>query len=243
LYKLYGMTYVTGQARAGVTDQADGPPASPGPSGRRREVLRLLRAADTPLSIAAVARQLGVHPNTARFHLDALVAGGQVEHAPPAHSRPGRPARLYRPVRRMNPAGPRRYQLLAGILLQCAAAGPEPGARAADAGRAWGRLLAGPGDAAGTWPREPAARLASLLGELGFDPDVPAADGRQQIGLRHCPFLELAQAHAPVVCGIHLGLMQGAMSAWDAPVTVSRLEPFAEPGLCVAHLAPAGDGP
>jgi hypothetical protein len=30
------------------------------------------------------------------------------------------------------------------------------------------------------------------------------------------------------------------MGAWDALVTVNRLEPFAEPDLCVAHLAPAG---
>jgi len=45
-----------------------------------------------------------------------------------------------------------------------------------------------------------------------------------------------------VVCPIHLGLMRGAMEAWESPVTVDRLEAFAEPGLCVAHLAPAGDG-
>jgi predicted ArsR family transcriptional regulator len=86
------------------------------------------------------------------------------------------------------------------------------------------------------------ARLVSLLGELGFDPGVPVCAGRQQIGLRHCPFLELAQARPQVVCAVHLGLMQGAMAAWDAPVTVSRLEPFAEPDLCVAHLAAAPAG-
>ena len=29
------------------------------------------------------------------------------------------------------------------------------------------------------------------------------------------------------------------MDAWDAPITVDRLEAFVEPDLCVAHLAPA----
>jgi hypothetical protein len=29
------------------------------------------------------------------------------------------------------------------------------------------------------------------------------------------------------------------LSAMRAPVTVDRLEPFVEPDLCVAHLAPA----
>lgn len=215
-----------------------------GSPSRRQEVLGLLKAAKTPLSIVAIARQLGVHQNTVRFHLDSLVGSGQVEHVSAAHSRPGRPARLFRPVRQMNPAGPRRYQLLAEVLVHSVAAGPEPSVRAADAGRAWGQLLAG--SAGGEHTRGdhqsagPVARLVSLLGELGFDPDLRVAAGRQHVGLRHCPFLELAQASAQVVCPIHLGLMQGAMAAWDSPVTVSRLEPFAEPDLCVAHIAQAG---
>jgi hypothetical protein len=74
-----------------------------------------------------------------------------------------RPAQLFRPVRQMNRAGPRRYQLLAEILVQSVAAGPEPSVRAADAGRAWGQLLA---DTAGSGEYtssgqsgEPVARL------------------------------------------------------------------------------------
>jgi len=205
--------------------------------GRRQEVLRLLRAATTPLSVTAIARQLGVHPNTVRFHLDVLVASGLAEQAAPAHRRPGRPAQLFRSVPAMDPAGPRHYQLLAEILVQSVAAGPEPSVHAADAGRAWGRSLAGtPGDG------EPVARLVSLLDDLGFDPDLRVSADGQRVGLRHCPFLELARERAQVVCPIHLGLMQGAMAAWGAQDTVSRLAPFAEPDLCVAHLAPAGAG-
>jgi hypothetical protein len=60
------------------------------------------------------------------------------------------------------------------------------------------------------------------------------------VGLRHCPFLELAEARAQVVCRVHLGLMQGAMGAWGTSLTVHRLEPFAEPGPCAAHLSAAG---
>jgi predicted ArsR family transcriptional regulator len=47
------------------------------------------------------------------------------------------------------------------------------------------------------------------------------------------------QDRFPVVCPIHLGLMQGALEAWNAPVTVDRLEAFVEPDLCLAHIAPA----
>jgi predicted ArsR family transcriptional regulator len=225
---------------------AERPALSPGSPGRRQDVLRQLKAASTPLSIATIARRLGVHPNTVRFHLDALIASGQAEHVPPVHNRPGRPAQLFRSVRRMDPAGPRRYQLLAEILVQSIAAEPEPSVRAAEAGRAWGQLLAG---TAGTAEHTasarsgaPVPRLVSLLSDLGFDPELRVRAGRQQVGLRHCPFLELAQQRSQVVCPIHLGIMQGAMSAWDAPVTVNRLEPFAEPDLCLAHLAASAAG-
>jgi hypothetical protein len=39
-----------------------------------------------------------------------------------------------------------------------------------------------------------------------------------------------------VVCGLHLGLMRGAMTALRPSIGVERLEPFAEPDLCLAHL-------
>jgi predicted ArsR family transcriptional regulator len=229
-----------------------GQPAGRGPDGaqggahggRRLEMLRLLKAADAPLSIAAIAGQLGVHPNTVRFHLDALVSSGLAEHVAPEHGRPGRPPSLFRAVRRMNPAGPRRYQLLAEILVHSLAVGPDPGERAGEAGRSWGRQLAPQTANAGAngkaRPGDPARRLVSLLDELGFAPDLRVTtDQGAQIGLRHCPFLELARSRAQVVCPVHLGLMRGALDAWDAPVTVDRLEAFAQPDLCVAHLAPA----
>ena len=66
-----------------------------------------------------------------------------------------------------------------------------------------------------------------------------AADHPSRIGLRRCPFLEVAAVRSAVVCPVHLGLMQGALETWGAPVTVDHLEPFAEPDLCLAHLAPA----
>ena len=42
--------------------------------------------------------------------------------------------------------------------------------------------------------------------------------------------------------------MQGALHGWDAELTVDRLDPFVQPDLCLAHLAPLAqhtisDGP
>ena len=76
--------------------------------------------------------------------------------------------------------------------------------------------------------------------EIGFAPE--AADGAQyRLRLRQCPFREVAENHQDVVCKLHLGLMQGALGQMRAPVTADRLQPFAEPSLCIAYLAARQD--
>jgi predicted ArsR family transcriptional regulator len=210
------------------------------PVDRRHEVLRVLTAASEPLSIIAIADELGVHPNTVRLHLDVLVAKGRVELVAPEHRAPGRPPLLFRAIPGMDPTGPRHYQLLAEVLAASLATGPNPAVRATRAGRAWGRRLAAQPGTGGVGAAEPIERLVELLNELDFAPERRETDGRAQVGLRNCPFLELARTRAGVICPLHLGLMQGAMDAWDAPVTVDRLEAFVEPDLCLAHLAPVG---
>ena len=75
------------------------------PFGRRRAVLRMLRAATSPMSIVAVADALEVHPNTVRFHLDTLVSTGGVDQVAPDCKGPGRPALMFRASRRMDTGG------------------------------------------------------------------------------------------------------------------------------------------
>jgi predicted ArsR family transcriptional regulator len=212
-------------------------------AGRRREVLRLLRASPAPMSILAIADELGVHPNTVRFHLDILVGDGQVQQVAPGRKGPGRPPLMFQAVRQMDRGGTRHYRLLAEILSTALAAERNPAGKALAAGRAWGlRLESGlqsPPEG-GTGAEESIDRLVEVLDGLGFAPERRASNGAQQIGLRHCPFLELAETRTTVVCPIHLGLMQGALETWAAPVSVDRLDAFVEPDLCVAHLTGAG---
>jgi predicted ArsR family transcriptional regulator len=40
------------------------------------------------MTIAEIADQVGVHPNTVRFHLDTLVNDGRVEQVEPGHAAP-----------------------------------------------------------------------------------------------------------------------------------------------------------
>lgn len=212
-------------------------------AGRRRAVMRLLRASPDPMSIAGIADALGVHPNTVRFHLDALVADGQAELVESGRKGPGRPPLMFRAVRQMDRGGTRHYRLLAEILATAFATERDPGPKALAAGRAWGQKMDAelhplPDDADGA--EEAIAHLIDVLDELGFAPERRVSDGAQQVGLRHCPFLELAENRSSVVCPVHLGLMQGAMETWGAPVSVDRLDPFVEPDLCLAHLTLQG---
>ncbi|WP_432055351.1 helix-turn-helix transcriptional regulator [Streptomyces sp. bgisy022] len=230
-------------------DRADDP-ATP----RRRALLAVLREAEGPLGVGEIAQRMGVHTNTVRFHLDALVTAGAVEGIVEPASGRGRPRTVYAPRRGMDRGGHREYLLLARILLSRLAADEEGAAPAAvEAGRAWGSHLvpsAPPFRAVDA--HEAVDRLTGLLADLGFAPEPgsagpdhrPAAaspDGPEpdRVLLRHCPFLELAEEYGDVVCPLHLGLMQGALEQLRAPVAAVRLEPFAEPDVCVAHLAAA----
>lgn len=107
-------------------------------------------------------------------------------------------------------------------------------ARSADSNDA-GTTDGGPSGIEG--PAESVKRLMHLLSDFGFAPQPVTGGVRPQIGLRNCPFLELAVQRKDVVCRIHLGLMQGAMESWNSAVTVERLEPFIEPDLCMVHLS------
>jgi predicted ArsR family transcriptional regulator len=204
-------------------------------AGRRREVLRLLRASENAMSILAIADALGVHPNTVRFHLDVLVGDGQVQQVAPGRKGPGRPPLMFQAVRQMDRGGTRHYRMLAEILTTALVGERNSGDKALAAGRAWG-LRSEPAPDGDVGDEESIDHLVEMLDELGFAPERRSANGEQQIGLRHCPFLELAETRTAVVCPVHLGLMQGTMEAWGATVTVGRLEAFVEPDLCVAHL-------
>lgn len=200
--------------------------------GRRRDVLTLLRDADAPMSIAEIAEKLDVHVNTVRFHLDALLEQEQIRRVTGVRDKPGRPPQLFAVVRGMDPGGPRHYRLLAEALAESVAS-EALGAGTDEAGRKMGaRLAASRSDGA---DRTAVEKLVVLLDGLGFAPEVDAAGA--EISLRHCPFLEIARVRPEVICPIHLGLMQGAMTAWDAPVTVNGLRPFVESDRCVAQLS------
>lgn len=207
---------------------------------RRDEVLDALRSSAAPMSIIELASQLRLHPNTVRFHLRALAETGRVEQVEPSRVSPGRPPLMFRAHRGMDPAGPRNYQLLAEALASRLHADSHSTEKAIEAGHAWGKSFAASTPAVTAATRQaqpPTDLLIGILEDLGFSPQRRTRAGRVQIGLRHCPFLELVPEHESVICPVHLGLMQGVLATLSTDDTVERLEPFAEPDLCVAHMS------
>lgn len=202
-------------------------------------MLAVLQNAGEPLGVGEIADRVGLHANTVRFHLDALVEAGVADRTSEERELPGRPRTLYLARPDAARAGKRSYRLLAEILTSFVAAEtPQPAQAAVRAGQAWGRYLA---DRPAPFRRVDAAaateQLVETLDEIGFAPEAVTTGRRRQILLHHCPFRETAEEHREVVCSIHLGLMRGLLAAVDAPVDAERLDPFVEPDLCVAHLA------
>jgi predicted ArsR family transcriptional regulator len=220
-------------------------PEDASPLGRSRaDVLDMLRAADGPLGVREVAHQMGLHSNTARFHLEALVEAGLAAREREDRETPGRPRIGYRAAADA-PAGRRRYRLLAEMLTSLIAGTmPDPGKAAEDAGREWGAYLTEqPPPYQRLSAAEAVGKLMVIMEELGFAPQAKAGDrgGQYRLCLRQCPFREVAEHHRDVICSLHLGLMRGALARMRAPVTADRLDPFVEPSLCVARLTARED--
>jgi predicted ArsR family transcriptional regulator len=198
-----------------------------GPS--RAEVLEYLRNADAAQPVGAVAAAVGLHENTARFHLDALVESGLVRRDAEPRNQPGRPRVLYRaqPV-----ASEQLYHQLAAALVRHFA-GPleDRGRRAEAAGEAWWAELLAELPAA---PVDALPRLVGSLGRLGYQPEL-LPEPTPSIVVRPCPYTELAAEHPDVVCRMHLGLMRGLLDD-TGPWMVEALEPYATADTCIVRL-------
>ncbi|MEU6539521.1 helix-turn-helix domain-containing protein [Streptomyces sp. NPDC047000] len=232
----------------------------------RTRVLEILRAAAGPVGVQDVAARADLHPNTARFHLDGLVDAGLATRDPEERDQPGRPRMVYRAVAVDAGGGLRSYRMLAEMLTGLVVGSvPHPERAAIEAGERWGRYLADrPAPLEQIDAAEAVRRLVKVLESVGFAPETPTAvtgtvtgtgtgtgtdaDGAgagaascpvTEIRVRHCPFREIAEQHREVVCSLHLGLMRGVLAEVRAPLTAERLEVFAEPSLCLAHLRPA----
>ncbi|MGD8199251.1 helix-turn-helix transcriptional regulator [Ornithinimicrobium sp. W1679] len=220
---------------------------------------------DDGMTAAELGTVLGLHSTTVRFHLDQLVSAGLVGSRFVRSGGAGRPAKRYfvvegelGPVARPGVEGP--YQVLATLLAGALDPADEGRLTPEEAGAEWVRHRLEEGDdhglreddvphaasTAGEWVAK-VGGVVDLLQEWGYTPDlsVSGREGDVTLTLRDCPFLDLARIHPEVVCGVHRGLLRGALEAAGEQDAGVSLRPFVGPTTCHAvllrHRTPPGE--
>ena len=190
---------------------------------QRREILEALKSARDGLDTNQLAERLDLHPNTIRWHLGVLTDARLVEEIPERRRGRGRPSIVHRLTGEGIANDRDEYRLLATMLTDVVADDRDGEARSYEAGLRWGKHLQ---------QAEPGADIADLLDREGF-----AAERRgDRLEMRRCPFYALAESSPQVICTLHHGIVDGALEEAGSEQTVERLDPFVEPGLCIAHL-------
>ncbi|MBK8458953.1 MAG: helix-turn-helix domain-containing protein [Micropruina sp.] len=207
----------------------------------RARVLALLQESAEPIASPDVAVQLGLHSNTARFHLDALVGHGFADRQTENRDVTGRPRVLYGATADAPAVGNKHYVDLAGALITHLIEGRENAAEIADGvGRAWGLRLAAQEDAAEGGPADEddiVAGLAAAVTGLGFTSRSRFHEDATAIEITRCPYRQTDLATPGPVCSIHLGVLRGYLEGVGSASTVTSLEPWVTPESCIAHLA------
>src|SRR5262249_44840784 len=126
---------------------------------QRRMILESLRSARGGLDSNQLAGDLGLHPNTIRWHLGVLADTGLVQTMPKPRNGRGRPSIVYQLTGEGIARGRDEYRLLATMLTDAVAADGNGEARAYETGVRWGRHLQ---------QGESDANLAELLDREGF---------------------------------------------------------------------------
>lgn len=202
-----------------------GPVCGPISTYSRVRILHLLfeaarTRADAQLSIGELCDATGLHPNTVREHVQRLIEGGYVIPTVEHRTTRGRPRTLYRaatgapgassPVARDKAkAAARRGDLLRRMLPPAAS---DLGAQA-------------------TYQLD---ALVEHLEESGFEPIVD--DERLTVDLSPCPHAAGRPEDRPILCRVHLGLMQGVLTEAGGPLEAACVRASGDPADCTVQL-------
>jgi predicted ArsR family transcriptional regulator len=193
----------------------------------RRRLYQYVVASDVGVGREEAAREVGVAPHTARFHLDRLVEEGLLDveqRRLTGRTGPGagRPAKVYRRAEsEVAVSLPEREYDLVGQVLAAAVERSLGGAGLEDSlaeeARAAGRRDGTSYDGSGG----ELERSAGALAARGFEPH--RVD--EGLVLRNCPFDSLAREHTALVCGVNHDYVAGVLEGLGCSQTCARLDP------------------
>lgn len=177
----------------------------PAQSGTRGRILTLLLHASAPLSVPALAAQLGISRNATHQHVSALERDGLVERAAQL-STGGRPSQGFRLSAAGEALFPRQYSLLARKLIGELATLVGPDVLPQALARIGRDIAAEVGPRLGGC--EPNAEaIAALMRELGYEAHLAGTPEGGEIEAHNCVFHDLAMRD-PTVCAIDLALLE-----------------------------------
>lgn len=203
-----------------------GPRPGPTEAGgdSRAAVLEFVESSEDVVRVEQIAEAVGLHANTVRGHLDALLASGRITRVPDQRSTRGRPHWLYSAT-----ASASIRELARALDAELELASAPDVARLAAA--TWAEV--GPDVGRAESVEAAVDQTVRALTDFGFEAvRNPVGD---QITLRGCPYAEMVHEH-PVICDIHAELLGEVLARTAQPVTLEGLDVFPRPGLCVARL-------
>jgi predicted ArsR family transcriptional regulator len=207
-------------------------------SPTRLRLLDILRRSPSGAHPDELADHLALHPSTVRGHLSLLVDAGFVEPAVEQRLEPGRPRVVFRPTTKELPhaLGTLQHQALAKALSRYLRWSADPADAGAGAGRLWATDVMRQVPTPHGSDVEIIADVVETLAGAGFVTEADR-DGRDVV-LVHpsCPFVEVAEEHADVVCAVHLGLVEGVVEQTTGRWELAEFAVSIDERACVARL-------
>ncbi|GAA4486405.1 helix-turn-helix transcriptional regulator [Microbacterium panaciterrae] len=197
-----------------------GPVCGPISSYSRVQILHLVQSrAERTIDELCAATTL--HPNTVREHLQRLIEGGYVIQAAEQRTTRGRPRALYSAAT----GSPEASSPIAREKVMAAA-------RRGDVLR---RILHTSDSELGQRATYQLDALVEHLEESGFEPVID--EEQLTVELTPCPHAAAEPEHRPVLCQVHLGLMQGVLAQAGGPLAARCVRSSARAEECTVELS------
>lgn len=194
----------------------------------RARVLRYLLAQHELCSVAEIAEALSLHPNTIRFHLEALSELGYVAEEQEKPQGQGRPRRLYRVTADAPEVDTSHLRDLTQVLLRhIVGEAAHPKQTVEEIGHSWGQEVASAGEQDLKHLKDVSTsdaldEIINHTQSMGFE---ATRTSDQTIAFTSCPYRSINQPMLSNICAIHFGLLRGYLDEAEAPMELLELNP------------------
>lgn len=185
----------------------------------RVQILHLVQSR-SPRTIGDLCEATGLHQNTIREHLQRLIEGGYIIAASERRTTRGRPRTLY-----------------SAVTGSPEASSPVARDKVTAAGHRGDLMRRALPDTASELDTQAMYQMDALiehLEESGFEPVID--DAQLTVDLTPCPHAAARPEDRPVLCRVHLSLMQGVLTQAGGPLAAEFVREPSLPEECTVQL-------